>query len=49
MRLSKNVRKILGAAAGAAIAATISMTFAMPAVERHEQIFERPIPEKISP
>lgn len=49
MRLSKNIRQILGAAAGAAIAAAISTAFALPAVERHERVFEQPEPEQVRP
>lgn len=41
MRLSKNVRQVIGAAIGAAIAAVVSTTLAMPAVERHEAKFGR--------
>ncbi len=49
MRLSKTVRQILGAAVGAAIAGVISITLALPAVERHEQRFDRPAASKVAP
>lgn len=41
MQLSKNVRQVIGTAIGAAIAAVVSTTLAMPAVERHEAKFGR--------
>lgn len=39
MQLSKNARQVIGAAIGAAIAAIVSTSLAMPAVERHEVKF----------
>jgi hypothetical protein len=41
VQLSKNVRQLIGGAIGAAIAAVVSTTLAMPAVERHEAKFGR--------
>ncbi|MEX1251655.1 MAG: hypothetical protein WEA77_10725 [Hyphomonas sp.] len=49
MRLSKTLRQVLGAALGAAIAGVISITLALPAVERHERMFDPPAPEQIAP
>jgi len=39
MRLSRNVRQIIGAAIGAGVAFALSMAFALPAAERHEKMF----------
>ena len=41
MQLSKNVRQVIGTAIGAAIAAVVSTTLPLPAVERHEAKFGR--------
>jgi len=49
MRLSKTVRQVLGAALGAAIAGVISITLALPAVERHERMFGSAAPEQMAP
>ncbi|MDP1554126.1 MAG: hypothetical protein Q8S09_09175 [Hyphomonas sp.] len=52
MQLSRNVRQVIGAVIGAAIAAVVSTSLAMPAVERHEVKFgtgEPAEPARITP
>ncbi len=52
MQLSRNVRQVIGAAIGAAIAAVVSTSLAMPAVERHEVKFgagEQALPANVTP
>jgi hypothetical protein len=49
MRLSRNVRQVIGAAIGAGVAFALSMAFAIPAAERHEKMFDAPATEATLP